>query len=318
MSLESLNGSISALQTLITQVRGQLTNPPDPSLPNASAVGAGSDVDPLALLQDISSLTRAHTTKLSLVLPSTSSSSPGHPGAAATCVTSLATLIPALVPALQLLPRRSGTAMTCAARRASDDLLRALSEFLQDDGGGGDGASARGRAAGTGVVWAATDELAALKSKGVCGVVDDVLAGQVAMVVDAAGELREWIANDDDEDDEGEGVEGDAKASAAQSLKKINLASILVGAIRKRRLAGEGRIADVERLDAIADVGKGLAEVVDEVVLAHVEGGDDELVSSLALPPFFFLKKEAWGRNRWDAMRWADWLLVMPSGMWGV
>jgi len=130
-----------------------------------------------------------------------------------------------------------------------------------------------------------------LKTQGLVGVVDCALKGYGEMVGDAWTELKEWAEEEDEdgsEEDEDEQKFWDrptrkgkldvvTKKSAEDALKKLKLVTILIGAVRKRRLGGEGVLKeDRIRVDAIAGVGKEISGLADELGMAFYEDEDLE------------------------------------------
>lgn len=195
--------------------------------------------------------------------------------------------------------------------RAADNTLAALEEFAKEIPEicrVGKSAGARDRLASTGVVWQAADGLVALRSKGLAGVVQDVVESHMAMLKDAMAELKEWLeSNDDNEDDNAEGEDEDedafwdapkkalakddteAREKVDASLKKMKLATILLGAVVKRRLAGEGKLRDPQRLDKIAELAKSVANSGDDIGMGYYEDDADEAVRTPLSSPLWKL-----------------------------
>jgi len=66
-------------------------------------------------------------------------------------------------------------------------------------------------------------------------------------------------------------------ADAEAAVKKLKLVAILLGAAAKRRLTGAARLlADVARVDRIADVAKDISRLADDLGIAFYEGEDLE------------------------------------------
>ena len=130
-----------------------------------------------------------------------------------------------------------------------------------------------------------------------------------ALISDAAGELRAWVVevceeddegfvDDDDgvreeEEEEGSGLEfwegrrkrgrdevAVVKGSVEVALKKIRLVEILLGAVRKRRLAGDGLVAEGVLEEVVGRV-KGVSEAVDDTGMGFYEDEVGEAVSLL-------------------------------------
>ena len=134
-----------------------------------------------------------------------------------------------------------------------------------------------------------------------------------ALISDAAGELRAWVVevceeddegfvDDDDgvreeEEEEGSGLEfwegrrkrkrgrdeiAVVRGSVEVALKKVKLVEILLGAVRKRRLAGDGLVAEGVLEEVVGRV-KGVSEAVDDAGMGFYEDEVGEAVSLLLL-----------------------------------
>ncbi|KAI5852900.1 hypothetical protein DFP73DRAFT_581716 [Morchella snyderi] len=289
--VKSLESSTLSLLTLISHSRNLIS-----SGGIASASKPSTD-NPLDILRDIGTLTRAQTTKLSIAV---------RPpniiyDAAARCVQDITQfIVPPLLATVELMsPQQHGSTLYAAVLRAADNALAALEEFAKEIPEicrVGKSAGARDRLASTGVVWQAADALVALRAKGLAGVVQDVVESHMAMLKDAMAELKEWLesTDDDGEDDEAEGEAEDedafwdapkkglskddteAREKVDASLKKMKLATILLGAVTKRRLAGEGKLQDAQRLDKIAELAKSVANSGDDIGMGYYEDDADE------------------------------------------
>ncbi|KAH0614942.1 uncharacterized protein H6S33_000578 [Morchella sextelata] len=287
---KSLEASTLSLLTLISHSRSLLSSG------GIAPASKPSTDNPLDILHDIGALTRAHTTKLSIAI---------RPpniiyDAAARCVQDIMQfVVPPLLATVELMsPKQHGSTLYAAVLRAADNTLAALEEFAKEIPEicrVGKSAGARDRLASTGVVWQAADGLVALRAKGLAGVVQDVVESHMAMLKDAMAELKEWLeSNDEDEDDEAEGEAEDedafwdapkkalskddteAREKVDASLKKMKLATILLGAVVKRRLAGEGKLQDAQRLDKIAELAKSVANSGDDIGMGYYEDDADE------------------------------------------
>lgn len=206
-------------------------------------------------------------------------------------------------------PTVHGSTLYTAVVRAADNVLAALGEFAKEipeicrDG---KSAGGRDRLASTGVVWQAADRLIALRTKGLVGVVQDAIRIHMDMLKDASAELKEWleesVSGENDEigeegKDEDEGAFWDApkkglakddvetRAKVEASLKKMNLVTILLKAVIKRRLTGAGKLTDIKKLDGIAEFGKSVANLGDDIGMGYYENDADE-----AVRPSFFLE----------------------------
>lgn len=299
---KSLEASTISLLTLIGHSRSLLS-----SGPQSTSRPTIAD-NPLDILHDIGSLTRAHTTKLSIAIRPPNIIQ----DAAARCVQDITqSIVPPLLAAVETIsPAVYGSTLHAAVVRAADNVLAALEEFAKEipdicrEGKSGGG---RDRLVSTGVVWQAADELIALRAKGLSGVVKDAIKLHMEILKDASTELKEWLEESAVDEGDGPEVEGkgededeeafwdapkkgpskddvDTRAKVGASLKKMNLVTILLRAVTKRRLTGVGKLADVKRLDRIAELGKSVANLGDDVGMGYYEDDTDEAVRS---SPFF-------------------------------
>lgn len=294
---KSLEASTTSLLTLISHSRKVLSS-------GVQHTSKPTTDNPLDILYDIGSLTRAHTTKLSIAIRPPDIIQ----DAAARCVQDISqfVILPLLAAVEMIAPAAYGITLHAAVIRAADNVLAALEEFAKEipeicrEGRSG---GKRDRLASTGVVWQAADELTTLRAKGLSGVVRDATKLYMDMLKDASMELKEWLEEAlDDGDDEPE-VDGyvedeseeafwdapkkglakddiDTRAKVEASLKKMNLVNILLRAVIKRRLAGAGKLVDVNRLDRIAELGKCVANLGDDVGMGYYEGDINEAVRS--------------------------------------
>ncbi|KAH8154172.1 uncharacterized protein LAJ45_01940 [Morchella importuna] len=265
---KSLEASTLSLLALISHSRnllssGSIAPAPKPSTDN-----------PLDILHDIGALTRAHTTKLSIAI---------RPpniiyDAAARCVQDITQfVVPPLLATVELMsPKQHGSTLYTAVLRAADNTLAALEEFAKEI----PEICRAGRARGREIGWRARD----------------VVESHMAMLKDAMAELKEWLESndDDDEDDEADGEAKDedafwdapkkalakddteAREKVDASLKKMKLVTILLNAVVKRRLAGEGKLQDTQRLDTIAELAKSVANSGDDIGMGYYEDNTDE------------------------------------------
>lgn len=335
---KSLEASTESLLTLISRSRTLLSS----ELQFASKPTADN---PLDILHDIGSLTRAYTTKLSIAIRPPNIIQ----DAAARCVQDITQfIIPPLLAAVEMVsPVVYGITLQTAIIRAADNVLTALEEFAKEipeicrEGKSGGG---RDRLASTGVVWQAADELIALRTKGLLGVVRDATKLHMEMLKDASTELKEWLEESvDDEDDgperggEGEEDEGafwdapkkglakgdvESRIKVEASLKKMNLVTILLRAVTKRRLMGAGKLGDVKRLDRIAELGKCVANLGDDVGMGYYEDDTDEAVRSSPLCTAFGIlltlgpRRSAHRRNlKRRPPSWRSWQYMQTTGL---
>jgi len=147
--------------------------------------------------------------------------------------------------------------------------------------------------------------------------VAELVQSYEALISDAAGELRAWVVEVCEEDDEGfvddddcvreeeEGGEESGleswegrrrrkrgrdevaviRGSVEVALKKVRLVEILLGAVRKRRLAGDGLVAEGVLEEVVGRV-KGVSEAVDDAGMGFYEDEVGEAVSPFS---FFIL-----------------------------
>jgi len=282
---------LDTLSTLIAHCRATLASASAST--DTTSTSTNNTTDALAALHASATLLRAHITSLSVALrpPLTAGGVERFAGGLS------AHVVPSLTAAaLGLSARAHGAALTAEARGATDALLAAVAEFAA-----GARAADGDMLARTGVVWSAADRIVALGHDGNCGVVCGAVRAWQECVEDARAELRRWIDDDDDGDDDGD--DGDAwdrparkspldprtAATAEAAVKKLKLVAILLGAAGKRRLTGAARLlADVARVDRIADVAKDISRLADDLGIAFYEGEDLEDVVGFFFC-FFFL-----------------------------
>lgn len=214
--LEVLKTTVETTSALIIQL-------------SASAVPANdakkSDINALDLAHDASSLIRAHSTKLSLLIinkPFTASAItkilrelvagplPGLASAVELCCASKYTK--AMSAELQY---RAGRTFTELA-----SLIKAIpldGQILSDDAKNGTAkGKGKGSLAATGTVWEACDAVIELKKLGIVGLVIKKADQYRALLKDALEELQEWAEEESDEEDAGEGsVDGTEDAQDA-------------------------------------------------------------------------------------------------------
>jgi len=190
-----------------------------------------------------------------------------------------------------------------------EDLFTSITHSLSSDT-----EAARDRLSSTGAIWSSCDALIALEALGTYGVVAELVRSYEALISDAAGELRTWVAEVCEEDDEGfvddddddDCVRGGEEESGLEfweeeeagrrrkkrgadevavvrglvevALKKVRLVEILLGAVRKRRLAGDGLVAEGVLEEVVGRV-KGVSEAVDDAGMGFYEDEVGEAVS---------------------------------------
>jgi hypothetical protein len=309
MALKPLTSEITALKSLINQTRPLLSTPTPPLTTTTPAIA------PYPLLKDLSSLLRAHSTKLSIALRPPNLLYP----AASKSIQEITNLIPQYLPAIQSLPNIPSLRRWVIQR--VEDLFTSITHSLSVSDS--DSEAARDRLSSTGAIWSSCDALIALEALGTYGVVAELVRSYEALISDAAGELRTWVAEvceeeDDDEgfvdddDDDDDYVRGGEEESGLEfwgeeeeagrrrkkkrgadevavvrglvevALKKVRLVEILLGAVRKRRLAGDGLVAEGMLEEVVGRV-KGVSEAVDDAGMGFYEDEVGEAVSFLLL-----------------------------------
>lgn len=296
--LAALKNLVQTTTSLITQLESYLhsvavtTNPSAAatlSSPHPGEPTSDHPTDPFSLSHDAASLIRAHSTKLSLFIIN----NPFTPTAISKVLRELvAGPIPAIASAVQLCePER----YTSAARR---DLawrcyrvlheLRLLVDQIpldgkiltdkQKNGAKGD----KGSLVSTGVLWAACDDVIALKSLGIAGLLVKKVEEYRDTLKDVLEELKEWSeeveeeSDDDDNDEQVAGITGDMQSthlSAQQMiddlmdapriprndpdrirerldscLKRLRLTTLMYSAVVKRRLKPLGKTSKTQAL----------------------------------------------------------------------
>lgn len=203
--LEILKTTVEATSALIIQL-------------SASAIPANdarkSDINVLDLAHDASSLIRAHSTKLSLLIIN-------KPFTASAITKILRELVagplPGLASAVELCDASKYTKVMSAELqyRAGrtfaelSSLIQAIpldGQILSDDAKNGTAkGKGKGSLAATGTVWEACDAVIELKKLGIAGLVIKKADQYRALLKDALEELQEWAEEESDEEDTGEG-----------------------------------------------------------------------------------------------------------------
>jgi len=267
---------------------------------------------PLTLLAQSSSLIRAHTTKLSLLLLN----KPFTPSAIRKVLEQLnREALPGLAAGVQLVQGMRGVygvtmveEVGVRARRVYKELGGLVDEVVRIVQGN-DSEKNRDTLASTGVVWAACDDIAELERMGVPGLLVKKVALWREMLEDAIAELREWSENDDEEDEEEDTAESDDEASYSYlddaslpkhrtdlkqtvdlALKRLKLTSTLFAAITKRRLktlvittspsttstTSTSISTTITKVDSLMEKLKRIPEETDELASAFYDLDDGE------------------------------------------
>lgn len=219
--LAALKSTVETLSALLIQL--QTT-----SALESETTETANTVDALSLAYDAASLIKAHSTKLSLLIIN-------KPFTATAITTVLRELVsgplPGLASAVELCAAGKYTKVMRSeiewrARKVFTELGTLVAaipldgKILSDDQKKGTGAvKGKGSLANTGVVWKACDEVMALKSLGVVGLVIRKADEYQALLKDALEELQEWDDEESDEEEDDEGDSGDeSKELSAQEV----------------------------------------------------------------------------------------------------
>ena len=208
--IECLQAAINSFIALISHYQSSLSRLSSSSASPAAPAPRSqtSSITPLFLLCDAASLAKAHTTKLSLLLTSSSLSATAQ--AATTVISTIQTsVLPPLLTALELLHAQNhGKVIIRAVTQPVGEVFRGLEELV----GGSlkivvDDALTRGATGeekvttvqknsvvlpSTGKIWGACDRLIAMKGKGLVGIVADRLQGAEETIRDATTELDSY------------------------------------------------------------------------------------------------------------------------------
>ncbi|KAI0864105.1 hypothetical protein F4860DRAFT_31118 [Xylaria cubensis] len=222
-SLESLKALVKSTTRLAVQLEKTVTSISSEKIPDsyarplahdaaaAAAAAATTSVDVLALAHDSASLIRAHGTKLSLLIINV----PFTPSAIIKVLRELvAGPLPAIASAVQLCAADTHTTvvrqhLAWKCRHVLHELHRLLKEIPLDgqvlpahrkNGANGD----RGSIVTTGVLWAACDEVIALKKLGITGILAKTVEEHKDTLQDTLEELKEWSEEDEEDSEEDE------------------------------------------------------------------------------------------------------------------
>ncbi|KAG0132026.1 hypothetical protein HOY82DRAFT_606991 [Tuber indicum] len=289
MSLKPLTSEITTLKSLINQTRPLLSTPVPPS--TTATASTTPTIAPYPLLKDLSTLLRAHSTNLSIALRPPNFLYP----AASKSIQEITNLIPQYLPAIQALPKIPSLRRWVIQR--VEDLFTSITHSFNE------GEASRNRLSSTGAIWSSCDALIALEALGTHGVVAELVRSYGALISDAAGELRVWVVEVCEGEDEGFVDDMAREESSLESwetlvvvgerkvggvvvkglvevaLKKVRLLEILLGAVRKRRLAGDGLAAE-GALEEVVERVKGISEAVDDVGMGFYEDEVGEAVGA--------------------------------------
>jgi hypothetical protein len=320
--LKALNTVLANTQVLVASLSASLKNPAAAAASTLTSQSAEENpINPLHLAHDAASLLKAHSTKLSLLLL--------NPPFTPTAVTKVlresgAQALPALATAAQLCTKASYTEVVSTELKwRVGRLLDEFGKLLKDmprDGSGKVVAPEAGKVANanalpqTGVVWNAADQVMALKSVGIAGLLVKKAEQWRDTLKDAIEELQEWAeeeADDEDEaeDDEDEGNSSDETYStnAAQQMvddlfnsggsiprndpdrlrprvekavRKLKLLSLLYTAVSKRRfktVPAATSVVVTKRIDDAVNILKTLPPAADELASAFYDLDAEEV-----------------------------------------
>lgn len=211
--IENLQVAINSFLALISHYQYSLSRLSSPPSSNTSPTAPTprsqtSSITPLFLLYDTASLTKAHATKLSLLLTSSSLSATAQ--AATTVISTIQTsVLPPLLTALELFHAQNhGKIIICAATQPVEEVFRGFRDIVGGplktivDDALKKGATGKEKVTtvqkdavvlpSIGKIWGACDRLIAIKGKGLFGIVADRLRGAEETIRDATTELDRY------------------------------------------------------------------------------------------------------------------------------
>jgi len=209
--LSQLRTTIHSTSSLIATFQSSLNSSTAPAAP------IPNPPHPLRLLHDASSLLKAQTTKLSLLILN----KPFTPSAISTIITSISSqCLPALMSALELCrPEQYTSFLREHLKGQVARILREMRLLLESipseeaDAGEKEG---RSTLANTGVLWEVCDALVSLANDGMVQLAAQKAESYHALLRDAIAELEEWDP-DDEEDDDGFGNSESSESDGEQS-----------------------------------------------------------------------------------------------------
>ncbi|KAF7543085.1 hypothetical protein G7Z17_g11026 [Cylindrodendrum hubeiense] len=218
-ALKALNTVIETASTLLQQLQTVLAGIHRNQNPSTEAKKSESDassspsaIDALALARDSTSLIRAHSTKLSLLIIN----EPFTPTAISTVVRELITgPIPGLASSIEVCDTNTYTSvlrreLAFRAQRVFIELGGLLQtvpkdgKILAGDKKDSFGSGGKGSLASTGVLWAACDDVIGLANMGVGGFFVKKAQEWRDTLKDVMEEMKEWGDEEPDDDDEDE------------------------------------------------------------------------------------------------------------------
>jgi Grap2 and cyclin-D-interacting len=272
--LEKLRLTLTTTRSLLQQFLTSLSAAPSPA-PTPTTTEPQPSTNPLTLLNASATLTKAHTTKLTLLLLNP----PFTPTAISTVLHDLSTgALPVMMTAVELCTPETWSKtlsheVRAGVRRVLGGLVALVAEVVipnsstmvngtatgpplktsktdaQKLANRGGGAGCRDSLASTGVVWEACDTLIALQTKGLGGLVVEKATQYRDMLKDAITELKEWSEEQPESDSDPNDDSTEEETSTTpnppppdilpllhQTLKHLTLLSLLYTALLKHRL----------------------------------------------------------------------------------
>jgi Grap2 and cyclin-D-interacting len=221
--LESLRLTASSTLELFNSFQISISSPTE------SKAEPTNPQDPFQIASTSSTLVRAHTTKLSLLVLN----SPFTPSAICKILRELSTLaVPVLVSAVsECTPSSHGRILSESLRKATLRILKGLIELIGEIplngkaiGQGSKGKKGEdGSLKSTGIIWGACDAIIVLQKKGLAGVLVDKINEYKETLNDAISELREWMEEGSDDDDDDDDDEEDDETNIADKMSKVDV-----------------------------------------------------------------------------------------------
>lgn len=295
--LAALHLAIDSLSVLLHTFQRALEAP---SQPRGTS---GTEPNPLALISDTAKLTKANTTKLSLLILN----SPFSAKEVIFILNALSErILPALMSTVELCsPEIYTLALNNHVRSSLRVVFQELILYLRciPEYARGARNMSQSTLASTGVLWEHCDRLIELGQKGMIWFLDEKIKTSGELLADAILELEDWDPDEtDSEEDDGEGEESRIKTPTTSDeealgntlgnltlssqavlkikvLKHLRLVRLLYPALRKRRIATYEEAANVateeqaRNLNAMVEHAQGFSELADELACLLYEGG---------------------------------------------
>lgn len=344
--LLTLQNTIASTKTLLESFDKSLS---DPSAANSTTPAtSSSSLNPLALLSDASSILKAQTTKLSLLILN----KPFTPSAITYILTSLSTsCLPALLSALELCPPATYSAflhqhIRILLSRAFRALLALLATIPHDERSNaklGD----RDTLAATGQLWQTCDDMAKVASSGLSTLAIEKLDTYHSLLKDAIAELEEWDPDEDTETDSNPDSEHPPTPSSSTTrppsqishlltlaLRLLRHIRLLYPALRKRRIkpfpplslpsdstaASPPTPSQIHSLDALLTSIGAFSSEADEIAGALYAGDEKEVLrrlNSLREQAYSCIQDvtDSWNGAKDEFSPWAQQWLEMTRAM---